>query len=170
MWIITTYFHTTICPQNCKVCLSWKLSFTIYRLTWRDHDHWRGDIWRLLIIFSITLPKSSLVEIEDGAFKKCRSLISIHIPPSVTKIGNNVFEYCEALQLIVIPKYISIAPNSFEECKSFDNKKGTSYKTKNYEWLKTRFDDVPIHRACYDLRNTNTKYQYESQYYSQKRQ
>ncbi len=115
------------------------------------------DICRSLI--SVTLPQSSLIEIKDGAFRECQSLIAIHIPQSVTKIGSVVFEECTALQLVVIPKHVTIASNSnlFKGCSMFANrKKGGSYKENNFEWFKTRFDKLPIHQACYDIGFTTT--------------
>ena len=38
--------------------------------------------------------------IEEGAFNKCESLASIHIPASVTDIGERAFSNCYSLERV----------------------------------------------------------------------
>lgn len=45
--------------------------------------------------------------IEGGAFQNCRSLTSIHIPSSVTRIGWNAFRGCSSLKSINIPSSVT---------------------------------------------------------------
>lgn len=52
---------------------------------------------------SIHLP-DSVTTIGDGAFWCCYSLTSIHLPESVTTIGRSAFEMCSSLTSIYIPK------------------------------------------------------------------
>ena len=52
---------------------------------------------------------------EDG----CTSLTSVHIPESVTSIGEKAFYYCESLTSIYIPEGVtSIGTNAFYGCSS----------------------------------------------------
>ena len=58
----------------------------------------------------------------DGAFSSCRSLQSISIPNSVTKIGDNAFEHCYSLQRITIPNSVtSIGEEAFSSCRSLQS-------------------------------------------------
>ncbi len=102
-------------------------------------------------LLSVTLPQSSLCTIKKDAFQKCRSLISIHIPPSVQCIEENAFDTCVALQLVRIPKHVQRKSNLFNKCSMFKKKDHESYMENDYEWFQRRFENLPIHQACYDL-------------------
>lgn len=70
-------------------------------------------------------------EIDDGAFKGCRSLKSVTIPSGVKKIGDEVFYGCESLVSVTIPSSVkqiseggrswgdmSWIPGAFDRCIS----------------------------------------------------
>ena len=58
----------------------------------------------------------------DGAFRYCKSLQSVTIPNSVTKIGDKAFEKCVSLQSITIPNSVkSIGNRAFCLCRSLQS-------------------------------------------------
>ena len=60
---------------------------------------------------------NSVTQIGNGAFWCCSSLQDIHIPNSVTQIGENAFSSCRSLQSIHIPNSVTqIEKNAFSEC------------------------------------------------------
>ena len=63
---------------------------------------WRGR----RSLQSIVIPVS-VTKIGDYAFDGCESLQSIVIPESVTEIGDGAFMYCKSLQSIVIPNSVT---------------------------------------------------------------
>jgi len=70
---------------------------------------------------SITIP-SSVTRIGYYAFWVCSSLTSITIPSSVTHIGDYAFSWCKALTSITIPKSVTqICGYTFYECSSLTN-------------------------------------------------
>lgn len=67
---------------------------------------------------SIELPKS-ITRIGDYAFYSYDTLTSVTIPNSVTSIGSNTFSYCTSLESVTIPEGVtSIANSVFSGCKS----------------------------------------------------
>ena len=61
----------------------------------------------------------SVTSIGDRAFFGCNTLTSIHIPNSVTSIGDGAFYNCEDLTSIHIPNSVtSIGNSAFSECKN----------------------------------------------------
>lgn len=60
-----------------------------------------------------------VIGIEDGAFNRCSSLVSIILPNSITNIGNSAFYCCSSLVSVVIPNSVnSIGSNAFAYCSS----------------------------------------------------
>ena len=69
-------------------------------------------------IISITIP-NSVTKIGDNAFSDCSSLTNIVIPDSVTSIGNEAFVNCSNLTNIVIGDNVtSIGYHAFANCDS----------------------------------------------------
>ena len=53
----------------------------------------------------------SVTTIGDGAFRGCKTLISIDIPKSVTNIGRDAFRECDSLHSINIPDSVTTIGN-----------------------------------------------------------
>ncbi len=107
--------------------------------------------WGCSSLKSITIP-IGVTTIGAGAFSHCFSLRSIDIPNSVTFIGWEAFSHCNLLQSIHIPntvEYIGWFVVSY--CFTLEQrlKNGTNYHRFTDAWLSQRFDNLPIHQACY---------------------
>ena len=62
------------------------------------------------------------MEIKEDAFKGCKELKSIEIPPSVTEIGKGAFDGCSSLTSISIPESVTkIGRDAFSGCSSLTN-------------------------------------------------
>lgn len=69
-------------------------------------------------LVSVQLP-SSVVSIDQNAFKGCTKLSSINIPDSTATIGFGAFEGCTGLNSISIPSSVtSIGEDAFRDCSS----------------------------------------------------
>ena len=65
---------------------------------------------------------SKIEEIEEKAFKDCRSLKDIEIPENVKIIGDYAFKDCKNLKEIIFPEILeTIGDSAFEGCESLDN-------------------------------------------------
>ena len=77
-----------------------------------------GAFWDCKSLTSVHIP-DSVTSIGDSAFLGCSSLASIHIPDSVTSIGDCAFYKCTSLASIHIPDSVtSIGDWSFYSCIS----------------------------------------------------
>ncbi len=106
---------------------------------------------------SINIPKS-VTDIEWQAFWECTSLRSINIPMGVKTIGKEAFGYCELLQSIHIPNTVeTVEEDAFVGCDALQQrlKNGTNYHSDINTWLRQRFDNLPIHEACYYANNND---------------
>jgi len=93
--------------------------------------------------------------IGNHAFGLCKSLVSIHIPNSIARLEGYAFYGCVSLRSIQIPRdYMEgINVDVFYLCRALDQRQpnaGLNYNSNTIRWLKHRFDDLPIHQACYD--------------------
>ena len=67
---------------------------------------------------SVTIP-SSVINIGQCAFSKCKKIKTVYFNNGLEKIGNNAFESCSALTSITIPKSVSkIGAIPFKICES----------------------------------------------------
>jgi hypothetical protein len=107
---------------------------------------------------SIEIPQS-VTKIGYQAFEGCTSLASIEIPQSVTKIAKNTFSGCTSLASIEIPQSVTKIENqAFYGCLLLAKGAAAGANTKAVEeWLKTRFDDLPLHQVCYKSDVTREK-------------
>lgn len=67
---------------------------------------------------SVTIP-SSVTKIGDFAFTDCTSLVNLTIPNSVTSIGEGAFEGCTSLASVTIPNSVTkLGEAAFYDCRS----------------------------------------------------
>ncbi len=100
---------------------------------------------------SINIP-IGLITIGHSVFNGCSSLRSITIPIGVTTIGDGACYLCKLLQSIYIPNTVeTIGYRAFDGCDMLERrlKDGTNYHPDSATWLRQRFDNLPIHKACY---------------------
>ncbi|MCQ3914233.1 MAG: leucine-rich repeat domain-containing protein [Mycoplasmoidaceae bacterium] len=60
-----------------------------------------------------------LYTIQKATFEGCSSLTSVHIPSSLTSIGDEAFQMCTGLQKIYVPRdgmSISLGNDAFYSC------------------------------------------------------
>ena len=101
--------------------------------------------WANKTMTSITIP-SSVTKIEYAAFNECTSLTAVVIPSSVKNIGEAAFWYCTGLKSMVIPSSVTtIGKDAFKGCTSLtayteDGSKAQEYiKTLDYVKLGNRY-------------------------------
>ncbi len=100
---------------------------------------------------SIDIP-NGVISIGIFAFSNCTSLISVRIPNSVTIIRYEAFCHCSSLRSIHVPNTVTnIEYQGFGDCNKMEQRQtnGTNYDTNINTWLRQRFDNLPIHHACY---------------------
>jgi hypothetical protein len=86
-----------------------------------------------------------LLSIGQKAFSKCKSLITINIPSTVTAIEKDAFDECPLLRNISISPSPSLGKVvEFESTFSNIAKVGCTF-----EMLRDRFDNLPVHRLCF---------------------
>ena len=90
---------------------------------------------------SVTICKSVennvLTNIEDNTFLHCKSLTTIHLPPSIVSIGEWAFYGCSSLKSIDIPPSVEyIRKYAFSNCTSLEK----VYISRNCKVDKTSFD------------------------------
>ena len=72
--------------------------------------------WGNKTMTSITIP-NSVTKIEYAAFNECTSLTAVVIPSSVKTIGEAAFWYCTGLKSIVIPSSVTtFGKDAFKGC------------------------------------------------------
>ena len=108
-------------------------------------------------LHSVVLPQS-LQEIQQYGFSFCYSLFSIYIPTSVTTIHRDAFQGCIRLENIIIPEnctHNSIATYNNKTKRIYGKKWTWNYldnviQEEGPDWLKNRFDNLPLHQLCYN--------------------
>lgn len=72
--------------------------------------------------FGILKFDGALAVINHLAFAKCLNLRYLHLPQSVTKLGDGIFGGCSSLERFVIPNNVTKIPNfAFEGCCNLKN-------------------------------------------------
>ena len=60
-----------------------------------------------------------VIEIEEYAFRECKTLQSVIIPKTIKRISTGAFHRCESLEVVVLPKELSeIGEYAFDYCKA----------------------------------------------------
>ena len=105
----------------------------------------------------LTLP-DNITEINQGAFYRCSSLMSVTIPDGVTSIGNSAFYGCRSLTSVTIPYSVtSIGWYAFYGCSSLRSItfKGTKAQwqaiSKGGYWKSGIPSSCVVHCKYYDL-------------------
>ena len=85
---------------------------------------------------NVVIPKEIdghiVVEIDEAAFWKCRTIKSIRIPNSVDKIGDSAFYGCSSLETIKLPEFVvKLGERAFYDCSSLKSVKIPT----GIEWL-----------------------------------
>ncbi|KAL3927039.1 MAG: hypothetical protein SGBAC_013243, partial [Bacillariaceae sp.] len=89
-----------------------------------------------------------MTEVGDKVFSCCTDMISIEIPHGVTAIHSEAFFQCLELRNVAIPDSVNVVgENAFECC--FKLQDTFPEEDSLVEALKTRFDDLPLHKICY---------------------
>ncbi len=71
-------------------------------------------------VVTVKLP-SSVTEIDDCAFLRCKKLKNINLPSNITKIGEGAFHMCISLKKITLPKNLKeIGRAAFEDCRRLE--------------------------------------------------
>ena len=121
-----------------------------------------------------------VVSIPDGVttinartFEDCSSLQSLHIPDSVTTIENSAVNGCDSLRSILIPATVEVIQEdgvdldddvdewgelyTFYDCTILKQRQTDhpTYQENTTTWSRQRFNNIPIHFACYDYGYNN---------------
>ncbi len=103
------------------------------------------------LLRSLNIPNGVTV-IREYAFCNCSSLQSVIIPNGVITIGEYAFARCSSLRSVNIPSTVTeVGREAFCNCDKLDQRltNGPNYHPDSITWLRRRFDNLPIHRACY---------------------
>ncbi|CAJ1950066.1 unnamed protein product [Cylindrotheca closterium] len=104
---------------------------------------------------NVKIPRS-MTEVGDKVFSCCTDMISIEIPHGVTAIHSEAFFQCLELRNVAIPDTVNvIGENAFECCFKLQDK--FPEEDSLVEALKTRFDDLPLHKICYYQAHQSTE-------------
>jgi hypothetical protein len=112
---------------------------------------------RCTALTSIRIP-DQVTTIERNAFAGCTALTSINISDQLTTIGDYAFYRCTALTSISISNQVTtIGRSAFAGCTALNQRQtnGINYHADTGTWLRQRFNDLPLHQACFNS-NTNT--------------
>ena len=117
-----------------------------------------GTFWGCISLQSVNIP-DGLTWMGSGIFNQCSSLQSIHLPVGLTAIGTWAFRFCSSLRSIAIPDTVTaIAPTAFDGCTTLEQRQvdHPTYHEDTITWLRRRFNNLPIHFACYHFGYNNT--------------
>eukprot|EP00980_Cylindrotheca_fusiformis_P015045 scaffold4150_cov117-Cylindrotheca_fusiformis.AAC.11 len=91
--------------------------------------------------------------IERSAFAGCTSLVSVELSQGLQVIEQQAFQSCTSLVNIALPSSMqSTAENAFEGCDKLRSLFPQAELLAKR--LRHRFDGLPIHRLCYELKGT----------------
>ncbi len=99
----------------------------------------------------------SVFAIRSCAFENCTSLLSMVIPDTVIYIEDSALAYCPSLKCISLPSALMYFGRSvFDGCDALEKRDDNGINNHlNVEiWLRSRFENLPLHQACYfDTKN-----------------
>jgi len=108
------------------------------------------DAFRCCSSLKTVVIPHSVARIDYGAFEGCSSLETIYMEESsFIRIEHNSFRRCTSLSTIELPKMSMAHCMAFAECTLLEKLCSSAGHSGIVDWLKTRFDDLPLHRLCY---------------------
>lgn len=114
-----------------------------------------GAFKNCTLLSSAHLP-DGLNAIGAEAFCGCTSLSSIQLPDRLEKIGKGAFDGCTRLLIIAISRETTIGGKKIRNCKALGDKNDATEPFR-VDQLKTRFNDLPLHLACYKANEQEIK-------------
>lgn len=119
-------------------------------------DRWRSSMRITEVTFG---EESKLIKLGANAFRHCRQLKSIILPPNLTKIENSTFFECNSLTSVTIPKGVrEIGYMAFYNCfslQSFEVAEGSTY-FKSVEGVLFNISETEL--KAYPVGNSRTSY------------
>ena len=125
-----------------------------------------GAFWNCTSLRNIKFP-STLIEIGSYAFRDCMRLVNAELNDGLQQIGKGAFARCYHLRNLFIPSTVTTLGSIFKNL-AIESMFYNWYKRKLPPYLlpeqfpddddnsthlinalKTRFDDLPIHKLCY---------------------
>jgi hypothetical protein len=88
--------------------------------------------------------RDGLLSISSKTFYGCKSLLTINIPSTVTSISENAFSDCNFLRNVFISPSSTLGQVKYEAAFCSIADLGCTF-----DMLRSRFDDLPIHRLCF---------------------
>jgi len=112
----------------------------------------------------------NLEYIGKFAFNRCHSLEALFLPPSVAWVGSKAFRDCGSLRICHIPDTLDfVHGGAFDLCYRilttnvqyiWDDESESRECTNNHDvntWLRSRHDECPLHKICYNVNVTADK-------------
>ena len=110
-------------------------------------------------LISVSIP-DSVRRIGDYAFEGCTRLKWVHIPNSMISIGGYAFERCTQLVSVTLSDSTrDIGNDAFIECHALEKRltNGYNYDADTETWLRSRFKNLPLHQAFFNITDADTK-------------
>ena len=86
-------------------------------------------------------------DVPPRAFRSCRSLFSLEVPPDAVRLGCQALAWCGHLRNVAVPPGAEVDDGVFFGCADLQGLLGPEGKISHA--LKRRFDGLPVHEALY---------------------
>lgn len=97
--------------------------------------------------------RDGLLSICSKTFYGCKSLLTINIPSTVTSINEDAFSECNFLRNVFISPSSTLGQAEYEAAFGSIADLGCTY-----DMLRSRFDDLPVHRLCFHHAHQTLEY------------